>query len=121
MEGATAPSFLDRNLEGVKVSADNWTHCPRCKYNKKKDYEEKVENLRACYGTVSLDEFEKRTKAVERCTPTENNLNAETFREDYEFYAAETGTLKIEYTGNCQECDLLCTFTHEVPFWSPPK
>ena len=40
-----------------------------------------------------------------------------TFREDYEFYGAETGTVSYTYSGYCRECELLVTFEGERKFY----
>jgi hypothetical protein len=37
----------------------------------------------------------------------------ETFREDYEIYGAETGTVKVYYGGSCENCGLTLNFEHE--------
>lgn len=43
------------------------------------------------------------------------------FREDYGIYGAETGTVTVEYRGECQKCGLLLEFTaeHPIPDWQP--
>ena len=47
----------------------------------------------------------------------------ETFREDYEFYGAETGTLHISYSGHCSvpTCKAGLNFKTTVPIkdWTP--
>ena len=48
-------------------------------------------------------------------------MRANEFREDYEICGAETGTVTVEYRGECQRCGLLLTFTaeHPIPDWKP--
>jgi len=40
-----------------------------------------------------------------------------TFREDYEIYDADTGTVKVTYQGYCQSCGLSISFKHERTFY----
>lgn len=51
------------------------------------------------------------------------DADARTFREDYEIYGAETGTVTVSYRGECQRCNLLLEFetTHPIPGWQPPN
>lgn len=43
------------------------------------------------------------------------------FREDYSIYGAETGTVTVEYRGECHRCGLVLEFTteHPIPDWQP--
>jgi len=43
---------------------------------------------------------------------TPNNMG-ETFREDYEIYGAEDGTVMVSYHGQCGECKTKLEFKHE--------
>jgi hypothetical protein len=63
---------------------------------------------------VPVDEFDKARQSLaddrsqfERRTPT--------FREDYEIYGAETGTVTVSYSGECTECHLKLSFTEDHP------
>ena len=37
------------------------------------------------------------------------------FREDYEFYGAETGVVTVVYSGRCVECGYGVSFEDQVP------
>ncbi len=57
-----------------------------------------------------------------RCTARHDvGYRANEFREDYEVYGAETGTVTVEYNGECQRCGLKLSFTteHPIPGWQP--
>lgn len=43
------------------------------------------------------------------------------FREDYEFYGAESGTLKFYYSGLCSDCGLSLVLSEHREFWTPPQ
>jgi hypothetical protein len=44
-----------------------------------------------------------------------------TFREDYEFYGGETGTLEISYHGQCTDCGLTLHVSEKREFWTPAE
>lgn len=41
-----------------------------------------------------------------------------TFREDYEIYGAEDGTVMVSYGGSCTTCHLTLDFKHEHNLYS---
>lgn len=43
-----------------------------------------------------------------------------TFREDWDIYGADTGTVTISYRGGCAQCGVTCEFEHDVRFWPMP-
>ena len=103
---------------GDHVSADNWTHCPRCTARTVRRLEKREDEVQALYGTVSVEAFNEARKvladakaAFERRRPT--------FREDYEITGAETGTVTIAYGGSCSVCGLNLRFQIErpIPDW----
>ena len=61
------------------------------------------------YGVTSIAVFDQAREelAAER---EEMQKRRPTFREDYEFYGAETGMVTIEYSGSCTECGLTLQF-----------
>jgi len=52
-----------------------------------------------------------------RCDPNGDEDEKSSFREDYEFYGAESGTISWDYSGYCRECELQVTFTGERKFF----
>lgn len=52
-----------------------------------------------------------------RCLAREPGLEECRFREEYGIYGAETGTVTVEYSGECQRCGLVLKFTdlHPIP------
>ena len=59
-----------------------------------------------------------------RCTARRDvGLRGNDFREDYEIYGAETGTVTVSYHGECQRCGLKLVFesTHPIPDWQDPN
>ena len=98
------------------MSADSWTACPRCLKTEESNYQKLVEQVAKAYGKVSREEWEalnKRLASFKRLS--EEDYEDGTFREDYEFYGAETGTVTASYSGYCTVCGLSVTFEHKVP------
>jgi hypothetical protein len=94
------------------MSADNWAICPRCERQRMRSLEVEKAELHAAYGTVPVEEFDKRRAAYNqrltaRPTPT--------FHEDYEIYGAESGVLHIRYGGGCETCGLRHKFSDDQP------
>lgn len=88
------------------MSADNWADCPRCT-------ETIMAPVRAAYGKVSADEY------VRLLAEARKRMDGSTFREDYEFYGAETGVLTISYRGVCTVCGLSLKVEEKREFWKP--
>jgi hypothetical protein len=82
------------------MSASNWARCPRCTARAKK----KADVAVAALAEAGLDDG--------TFTVTGRTSEA-TFREDYEIYGAETGTVKVYYGGSCETCGLSLRFEHE--------
>lgn len=96
------------------MSADNWAICPRCVYNARKEAEERFEAARAAYGNVPAAEYEALRAAAQVPVDPES---FDTFREDYEIYGAEDGTITVTYSGSCNTCGLGLHFRIEKPFY----
>lgn len=96
------------------MSADNWTHCPRCKRGRREAAAAAVEKARAAYGVVSAYEFDELRRESDRLVAQVDTAE-ETFREDYEIYGAATGVVRVGYRGECTRCGLLLRFEHEHP------
>jgi hypothetical protein len=96
------------------MSADNWAVCPQCLDRGLGESEALFQAAVEAYGKVSPEEYEQlRAKAQ---TPVDPEA-FDTFREDYEFYGAEDGTVTASYSGHCQKCGLGVDFKHEEKFY----
>jgi predicted DsbA family dithiol-disulfide isomerase len=96
------------------MSASNWAVCPACL--KAQDDLAKLLAKKAedAYGTVTVAEFDAMRATAEQAAEAALNLRA-TFREDYEIYGAVAGTVVVDYSGHCTECDLGVDFKDEHP------
>lgn len=88
------------------MSADNWAVCPRCLQRAKKREADRLAEVMASYGKVSVAEFDAARAAVEPV----REQDFTTFREDYEISGAKTGTVTVSYSGNCDRCGLSLSF-----------
>ena len=82
------------------MSASNWAKCPRCAARAAKAQEGMMAKLAEAGlndGTFTLNV----------------RVEGDTFREDYEIYGAEQGTIHVGYSGSCQTCGLHIDFSHE--------
>ncbi len=104
--------------KGIKEDADNWQTCPRCYDEAMEPWIEKGEAVFASYGLVTLDEF---TKAFNRIPNEPKEEDYYTFREDYEFYGADEGVIKWQYSGSCTECGLSASESGEFPFYTKKR
>jgi hypothetical protein len=91
------------------MSADNWAICPRCLKRARAAHDVAVEAVKQSYGNVSIEEFDAARAAILDVDPE----SLRTFREDYEFYGAESGKVVASYSGNCDNCDLSLNFEEE--------
>ena len=99
------------------MSADNWTTCPACAVRHRENVERLRNKAHTAYGAVPLEEYlalDKAAKAAD--VPFEER----TFREDYEFFGANEGTVTASYSGHCGVCRLSCSFEHNVTFYPEP-
>ncbi|SRR6266498_4710826 len=92
------------------MSADNWAECPRCIQVEAARITKMKTSVNENYGKVPMDEFEDMRAELETIIHKFNQGMNHTFREDYEFYGVESGTLEISYRGNCTVCGL----THKI-------
>lgn len=104
------------------MSADNWATCPRCKDSKVNRVEELQKEIEEAYGKVSAEEFMRINGqlAQAKLEADKDDWNDRHFREDYEIYGAEEGTIKVSYSGTCVKCGLSLSFEHEHPFYPEP-
>src|SRR5258708_6440644 len=100
------------------MSADNWANCPRCAYINLNEIQKLEEYVKDSYGKVNLEDYEL---LVEQLADVKHEkaqkIGSATFREDYEFYGAETGTLQISYRGQCTKCGLSHKIHEERVFY----
>lgn len=102
------------------MSASNWAKCPRCKAVAREQAQARVDEVTAMYGVVSAEEYEA---ARAELVPPDAAVAAvpPTFREDYEFHGASTGTVTTDYGGECSACGLTARLKHEVLFYPVPE
>jgi len=67
----------------------------------------------ATYGKVPVKAFDAARAKLGAAPETDH-----TFREDYEFYGAEEGTVTAHYGGRCTECGLNVKFRHDEVVWT---
>lgn len=97
------------------MSASNWAICPACLNKAQTELERLYQEIQASYGQLPLEEFDAlRTRHAAGI----NHDEFRTFREDYEFYGAEDGTVVATYSGHCQKCNVGTDFVHRAPFWT---
>jgi hypothetical protein len=84
------------------MSARNYSACPRCTARAKK----KADAAMAALAEAGLDDG---TLGIT------GRPARDTFREDYEIYGADTGTVTVSYGGGCEECGLSVSFTERHP------
>lgn len=80
------------------MSADNWTTCPKCKWNEEKKKEKDIKKLNKYYGKIPASEFAEKYKKI-----NEPILIDCTLREDYEIGISD-GLFEGEYRASCSEC-----------------
>lgn len=95
------------------MSADNWDICPKCLTEATAKAERKSASVSKLYGTVPVDEFDRRRAELK---PVERE-DYRTFREDYEFYGADEAYVEASYRGSCSKCGLSVKLTARKDFW----
>lgn len=78
------------------MSANNWAICPRCQAKDKADKQFAADRVAETYGHISMAEHDALREQVNNWPELEAS-----FREDYEIYGAEDGTVKMVYRGQC--------------------
>lgn len=96
------------------MSADNWAQCPRCISIGTAKLEERNAVIQSSYGIVPVADFDEARRTLEADRAAFERRDP-TFREDYEIYGAETGTVTVSYSGFCSECGLKLKFTEDHP------
>lgn len=88
------------------MSADNWEICPRCLTEARSIHAQAVAAVMDQYGKIPLEDFDRARAELRDVEPEDYR----TFREDYEIYGADQGTVTVDYSGSCESCDLELTF-----------
>jgi len=84
------------------MSADNWRECPACG----PAAVTRSEKLKAAYGKVSIEEYERLVYDARDDAP-ETSL-----REDYDIGTTKDGEFYVDYAGSCCECGWSFTYKH---------
>lgn len=101
------------------MSADNWAQCPRCEVRGRAELEARETKIRESYGKIPVEQFDADRAALEQDrSDFEKRMPA--FREDYEIYGAESGSVTVSYRGKCRDCGLTLQFKedHPIPDWN---
>lgn len=103
------------------MSASNWAQCPRCTVRGQLKLRARDAEIQASYGVVPVEDFDEARRALAADTAAFEKRHP-TFREDYEIYGAETGSIKVSYGGSCTHCGLSLSFDHDhlIPDWDTP-
>lgn len=108
------------------MGADNWEPCLNCRETLEGEVAGTIraleKSLKDAYGTLPVDEFmalvgetREKTSAQTARLEAQTDRNEHTFREDWDIYGAEDGTVTIEYSGRCTTCGYGGTGTFTVP------
>jgi hypothetical protein len=104
------------------MSADNWARCPRCAARRTVELERERAKVSELYGKVPVEQFDAARRAFDTAIADEQRAIGHTFREDYEIFGADTGTVTVRYSGNCRMCSLTLNFIQDypIPDWDKP-
>lgn len=94
------------------MSADNWAVCPRCRKREEARIADLQRRATEAYGQLPVDEFDALRAEAAKGIDLQKLC---TFREDYEIWGADDGTVRVNYSGECQACGLDLHFEHEHP------
>lgn len=103
------------------MSASNWAVCPACKEHRRARAAAAHQVAAEAYGTLPIEQFDRLRAEAEHAAARveEDSDSTRTFREDYEFYGADTGTVHASYRGSCITCGLSLSFQHEHVLFPP--
>lgn len=103
------------------MSADNWARCPKCADETRAEIAGAFAAADGAYGKVSVAEYTSMVeRAKQMAAEAEGDMNR-TFREDYEFYGAESGMVHGTYRGSCKVCGLSVKMDHYQEFYPEVK
>lgn len=96
------------------MSADNWSECPRCLRNNKKEAQAIITKARSHYGIVGLKVYTELVKAAEKeADELRDPVDSTPLREDYQIYTTNDGKFVISYSASCYTCGWENLFEHE--------
>ena len=98
------------------MSADGWQQCPQCSEEAEKKINELTNSIDEQYGRLDPESWLE----FKRCTELdidEIERSEQTWREQFEFFGAESGVLKVSYSAYCTVCKLKLEFKQEHPFY----
>ena len=96
------------------MSADNWRECPKCESQADTAYAQALLQLEESYGKIPVDEWLKARDEANKLDVSRNTVETH-FREDYEFYWADSDTVVATYGGECMDCGFKVSFKYEHP------
>lgn len=91
------------------MSADNWTHCPRCLQKHQEFRDAEIRIAKALYGVIGPDEYAAAMQTAEGIL---ERPEGPAFRENYEIGIESDGTFTVSYGGHCTKCDYHHEFEH---------
>lgn len=100
------------------MSADNWAACLNCRKLALADIVAQEAALKDQYGKVSADEYQvMQIELADARRKFDRSEEPNSFREDYEIYGAESGTVVVSYSGHCVVCGFGLDFEvkREIP------
>jgi hypothetical protein len=92
------------------MGASNYAVCPKCWKEQVASEADALQRVLASYGKVLPDEF---LAAQARLTTTRKDDFDRTFREDFEIYNDNEGSVHVDYHGMCSKCGVKLAFELE--------
>ena len=94
------------------MGADNWGHCPKCKFNNVVKIQKLQKKIEEGYGEISFEKYKELEVNLKNLLSNEDSGEMN-LREDYEFYLDKDGYFIASYEGSCKECGFRFDFRHE--------
>lgn len=91
------------------MSADNWTHCPKCVAGREAKLVAERQRIAALYGKVSVEAFESTRAGLRKL---EESHPEQTLREDYEI-GIDNCEFSVSYSAGCK-CGFRYEFKHSA-------
>ena len=88
------------------MGANNWRECPKCL----KVQKNAVDELKALYGKIPREDYEKRLSEV--YPSPDSDYDYSSLREDWSLGVDEQGKFSVSYHCSCEECGLKFSFKH---------
>lgn len=100
------------------MSADRYSACPRCRHNLEQQPKDLQETAALTYGKADQKRYDEVREQLLVANAALSSMR-ETFREDWELYGTQSGTLTVQYHGECSVCGLKLEFTDKKVFFTP--